>query len=398
MLRKLILIRLFLISLITLPSYFSIAASQSQSDQNNLIKKLNDIKDSTLIYMQPYLKVTDIYLTNKFNNEYHPFIIHAYQSYYKKYGSQVSESVFALDEFLSPLINKTYKNTTTFVYSQYPEMFEDIGNIPTPIKIGYEKLIFSSWNLLNQNSEKLETLSENVKSAVSFTKILLNARKEPTDSKLKSQLFRLRKLLNELRAFNNDLEMRSCFEVHIVDIPLVNSFNTGCNIFVTTPVTEILNDDELRATLAHEMSHGDQGHSVKNLIELSKQTGIHLAFLLMDELDWLVTGKYSPRLSKVIKEGNAPIIFDAFGEQAPQVEVNADLGATVILEKSGHSSNDLISALIKLTDASILEKQISDQQKIESIRKYPELQKRIDKIRERFSELEAFVLTNQIYH
>jgi hypothetical protein len=394
MLRKLILTKLFLTSSITLTSCFSIAAPpsqpqyqpQSQSVHSNWIQKLTDLKDSTFTYWQPYIKTTDTYLTNKFNNEYHPFIIHAYQAYYKNYGPQVSESVFALNDFLSPILNNTYKTTSTFVYSQSPELFDDIENVPTPIKIGYEKLIFSAWNLLNQNSERLENLSENVKSAVSFTQILLDARKEPTDLKLKSQLLRLRKLVNEIRVYNDDLEMRSCFEVHVVDIPLVNSFNTGCNIFVTAPVTVLLTDEELRATLAHEMSHGDQGHTVKNLIELSKQTGIHLSFLMMDELDWLVTGKYSPRLSQVIKEGNAPIIFDAFGKQAPEVEINADIGATVILEKSGHSANDLINALIKLTDASILEKQISNQQRIESIRKYPELQKRIEKIRAGFSQ------------
>jgi Zn-dependent protease with chaperone function len=359
-----------------------------QNSQNQFLSKLQEIKDSTISYWQPHIQPhihrANEYWTDKFNSEIHPFIIHRYSVYYDRYGSKISDKVFKFYEYLSPILSEQYSSTTEYWYSKNPEMFDDLVNVPTPVKKNYEKLIFYAWKILNESPDKLEALSDQAKSSVAFTQILLNARKVPSDHKLKQQLARLNDLLNDLRPFAKDPEMRSCYEVHIVDLSMINSFNTGCNIFVAFPVTEILNDDELRAVLAHEISHGDQGHSIKTIVELSKQTGIHLGFLIMDELDWLVTGRYSPRLTQVIKEGNAPIIFEAFGNQAPQVEIDADLGGGDILKKSGRTPNNLISALIKLTDASIIEKEQSNRDKQESLRKYPDLQKRVQEISDRF--------------
>ena len=45
-----------------------------------------------------------------------------------------------------------------------------------------------------------------------------------------------------------------------------NDINVGCDIYVTNSLIDRLNDEQLLGVLAHELSHGDQGHLVVNLM------------------------------------------------------------------------------------------------------------------------------------
>lgn len=192
---------------------------------------------------------------------------------------------------------------------------------------------------------------------------------------------RLQRLLEDIRPYAKDYGMQDCYRVILVEADFANALNVGCHNLVTTPLVKMLDDDELRAVLAHELAHGDHGHLVKNLWMLATGIGVHLVDLLREEAIWLLTGEIGDRLAAVLAEGNMPPIIAAFASKAPEIEIEADQTAALILERAGFKRQSLKSALIKLHGLSGDDVIAADNSIQEGdIRNYPSLYARLQAI------------------
>ncbi|MBF0106374.1 MAG: M48 family metalloprotease [Deltaproteobacteria bacterium] len=143
-------------------------------------------------------------------------------------------------------------------------------------------------------------------------------------------------------------------------------------------MARLLNDNELRAIIAHEMAHGDKVHGIKNLTKILKSLGLHASELMAEEAVWFLTGEVGPTLKKVTAEGNLTAIIEGNANQTPELEIEADRGGTEILLKGGFNSGHLISALMKLHG----EVPSSASEEKDALSKHPELSVRVSAIKE----------------
>ena len=156
-------------------------------------------------------------------------------------------------------------------------------------------------------------------------------------------------------------------------------------------MVDLLNDDQMRAVLAHEMSHGEVGDLIRTYGSMAKEFLNHVRILMGEEMIWAFTGEIQPYNQRVLdgmkKSGSgvlAPqleMIMEAFSKTAERVEIRADVNATKILKQAGHNPEDLVSALETLTKAAHAEKLKQGAVVDKDIRNYPKLQTRIDAIR-----------------
>jgi predicted Zn-dependent protease len=269
--------------------------------------------------------------------------------------------------------------------------------IALPFKYATEGLVLLSWNVVYGrdyfSSEKIT--SDKIKPGLELIDSAVLAMRDPTGGPRQQ---RVERLLNELRPFSYSSMMSACYSVAVTESTQFNGFNTGCHIFVTRQMVDLLNDDQLRAVLAHEMSHGEVGDLVRTYGSIAREFFAHVRILMGEEMIWAVTGEVQPYNQKILDAVQKPgdshlaaqmqMIMQAFSQTAERVEIRADVNATKILARSGHSGEDLVSALELLTKAAFEEKQkrggaVANK----DVRGYPKLQTRISAIR--FSELPA---------
>jgi Zn-dependent protease with chaperone function len=281
--------------------------------------------------------------------------------------------------------------------SQAQPVFEDsIWDSPhvvgLPLKAATEGLVLLSWNVVYGRdyftSEKIT--SDKIKPGLELIDSAVLAMRDPTGGPRQA---RVERLLNELRPFSYSRLMSACYSVSVTESTQFNGFNTGCHIFVTKQMVDLLNDDQLRAVLAHEMSHGEVGDLVRTYGSLARAFFAHVRTLMGEEMIWAFTGEVQPYNQKILDAVQKPgdthlaaqmqMIMQAFSETAERVEIRADVNATKILEKSGHSGEDLASALQDLTKAAFEQKQKHGGSAAnKDVRGYPKLQTRISAIRE----------------
>ena len=191
---------------------------------------------------------------------------------------------------------------------------------------------------------------------------------------------RLERLLNKIRPYAADPGMRDCYKIRAFDSEIINAFNTGCAIYVSSAIAEVLTDDELAAILAHEVSHGDRGHSAKNLYNVIAKFAGHMGRLIAEEMEWLLTGHVDEYFQRVIDEGNILVYLESFSELGPVQELEADIGAVNLFKRANLSIIPLITALKKLHGVSV-DEQVEDEDDYQGIRDYPSLYKRINAIK-----------------
>ncbi|MCB9025062.1 MAG: M48 family metalloprotease [Bdellovibrionaceae bacterium] len=355
-----------------------------QSTYEYWAPKVKNTYQTTQEYWAPRVEKTmrksALAFDDYFRSQIHPNVKKLYKAYYDKWGQQVGELTVDSLVYISKVVQLKKEQSYEYWRRQFPEFISDLERIPSPLKKAYEKFIYMIWRSQEISTNAIDHMPDKYKKASEFAVMIVNAIKNKTEH---PQTARLKNLLEKLRNFSQDPEMRSCYDVHIIELGFNNAFNTGCNIFITEEMANTLSDENLMAVLAHEMSHGDLGHSVESMLYLISSGGTHVAKLVLDELVWFSTGEQSERLKRVLDEGNFPIILETFGQKAPVQEMEADHGGACLLKAAGLPQEWMRETLLKIHDVDSTEYQewLKNQKEkgdSGSVRQYPSLQKRME--------------------
>jgi hypothetical protein len=316
-----------------------------------------------------------------FHTKIRPKMMAAYKSYYDNFGSQLGDEFYQAYEYLSPKVAHIYENDKTFFRTHDPELYEDFARVPTPIKIAHEEFLFALWGTLNKvsSTQKISKLNERFAKPTQMV-FEASAVRNGTSKVADVEQTRLERLLNDIRDYAPDKEMRSCFRIYGVPSQIINAINVGCSIFVNKALYDILDDNEVRAVLSHEMSHGSNGDGIKTFGHLIKSIFAHYSVLAAEETIWLLTDEEMEYLTAHYQSGPGEQLINRVAEQAPALEIRADMNGAKILNSAGYSAEPMISALTKLHDAA-MKKKLKDKDNRKSVRNYPTLEKRVEAIR-----------------
>lgn len=120
--------------------------------------------------------------------------------------------------------------------------------------------------------------------------------------------------------------------VGIINQDEVNAANAGnCEFYVTVGLLRRASEDQLRGILAHELAHQDLGHVARAQV-LGAGLGILSAGL---QQLFPGAGALAPIAGELVARGHSR-----------NEEYAADRHAVQILQRTGHSKNDLVDALI----------------------------------------------------
>lgn len=239
----------------------------------------------------------------------------------------------------SPLI---LKGITVFTEADY---LKNISRFPAPAKKALNRFESYSLSRAKIEAEKYKNaswLSEKVKAFLIVMADLMN----PIQDSLRQA--RLDRLVNRLRPFVYDNGMRECYRAHLMGSELENAINIGCDIYVTNSLMDRLNDLQLLGVLAHELSHGDQGHLVVNLMNEGTSLKKHILKYFSEVIEEATSDVTKTYLDSIRKSGHFDNFLTTYSELAPKIEIQADQGAVLILTRAGIDRKHLIDALIIL--------------------------------------------------
>jgi len=142
---------------------------------------------------------------------------------------------------------------------------------------------------------------------------------------------RLRRVMVPLfRGMNHPCRVEQA-RVGIINQDEINAANAGnCEFYVTMGLLRRANDDQLRGVLAHELAHQDLGHVAKAQV-LGAGLGILAAGL---QQLFPGAGALAPIAGELVVRGHSR-----------NEEFSADRHAVGILQRTGHSKDDLVDAL-----------------------------------------------------
>lgn len=149
---------------------------------------------------------------------------------------------------------------------------------------------------------------------------------------------RLRRVMVPLfRGMNQPCRVEQT-RVGIINQDEINAANAGnCEFYVTMGLLRRANDDQLRGVLAHELAHQDLGHVAKAQV-LGAGLGILAAGL---QQLFPGAGALAPIAGELVVRGHSR-----------NEEFSADRHAVGILQRTGHSKDDLVDALSWIRRAS----------------------------------------------
>lgn len=296
-------------------------------------------------YVSPRVEFIKFYWGHEFKTKLQPKVIKAYSFYYNHAGSDIADYFYDSYKIIKPKFDTTIQNTHEYYETHHLVTYRYLSDIPAFLKIGYEQFIFQIWK--NLNRLKGHEAIEEHKQALGMAEAAVQA-KQSQDYFEKNRY--LNDLLNEIKYFSYDYGMQNCYQAYVVDLDFINAFNTGCSVFVSIALYNEFEDDPdaLRAILAHEIAHGDRGHSLKTMGQLLKSSTKHFGQFGMEWLLWVVTGKKHEFYKKVDEESHMNMVMHEFSQKAPAIELDADVVGAEILEKAGFSKHDLKRALVKL--------------------------------------------------
>lgn len=154
-----------------------------------------------------------------------------------------------------------------------------------------------------------------------------------------------------IRPYSLNRSLRDSYTVRIIDSDVPNSYCVGDNIFISKKMVEILSPDELKAVLAHELSHGDNHQNLMTLYLTLGSTILTFGSLLQDDLKYFVTGEEGDVLKAVRTKGMFGFMGESlklFGPMAPYIEIEADKGAARTLLRAGIPVERFEEALIRI--------------------------------------------------
>lgn len=283
------------------------------------------------------------------------------------------EWIDTAEEFWTPRVVEALSVAKEFwCLDRFPGLCSKFDRLPASLKKGFDA--YAVWSLKRlAGISKSQHLPPIIKDQVEYYAEVFKPSNDPAMSA------RANRALERIRPFNADPAMRSCYSVTVLDANVPNAFNTGCHIFVTSELMkDMQKDEEVSAVFAHEMSHGDYGHAVKNVGYLSESLGHHFYELIVDEMDWLTTGRIGNQLTSVMRHGNLPVFLQFYGKFGPRIEIEADVRGVLVLKKAGIDPANLKQALIKLH--MIAGYDLTTDKDYDSLRDYPSLKTRLEAI------------------
>lgn len=315
----------------------------------------------------------------RIDQNYLPAIRSAYSGLEKQHGPVVAEQYRLLVSFWGPILRDQKKLVSGYWLKRHPEFFEELGRVPAPIKIALGEGIARSVMTLGEQARKAglgtDRVPEPLRAAAEFhSDNLIPSRNQKLSQRVAS-------ILETLKPWALDRQMIPCYRSILLQGADPNAFNIGCSVFVTEGLAKSLTDAELAGVLAHELSHADQGHLIKNMGLALAAVGSHFGELIADESVWLLTGKTGPKLQQVLHQGSMKLILDHYGSAAPAIEFEADRDGVRMMERAGYERQALRQALIKLhgydSEAEIDEE---DAETYDDLRDYPSLRNRLKAI------------------
>lgn len=293
-------------------------------------------------------RITADYWGRHFEEELHPKLIELYSKYYEAYGRQAGENFWISYDAVAPEVERIRRETISYYDEHHPEMMRFLGDIPAFVKKPYESFIIAIWQRMSSvDPKEFERLSKEKRRSVEMAMAAGNALRNPNHG---PEHQRLNSLLDQIKYRSFDYGMQDCYEVVYFDYDIKNAFNIGCHIFFSNRLYEFIgdDDDQLRAILAHELSHGDRGHGLKTLFQMGSAGAAHGFHFGMQELVWLATGDQMPLLETVKSDGHAKEVMKRFASNTPRIELDADRTGAQILNAAGFSAKPLIQVLERL--------------------------------------------------
>jgi Zn-dependent protease with chaperone function len=133
-----------------------------------------------------------------------------------------------------------------------------------------------------------------------------------------------------LKGMNKPLDP-SQVKVGVMDDPSINAANAGGGQFlVTTGLLQKANDDQLRGVLAHELAHEDLHHVAK---AQTLGAGLNIGAIILDQII-PGSGAITPIAGQLLARG-----------YSRKEEYQADAHGAEILERTGHSRQEMIDTL-----------------------------------------------------
>ncbi|MBT4761507.1 MAG: M48 family metalloprotease [Bdellovibrionaceae bacterium] len=309
----------------------------------------------TLEYWTPILSPvygrTKSFWSKEFQSSIHPSVIRYYQWYYEKYGKSVSTHLNRSMNYLEPKLFEVYVYTLSYYQNNHPITLQFLSDIPAFVKKSYEKFILSVWVMLSEvEDSEFESIDNSQRVPVDLIRVIARSL---NNSNISEEEKRLNILFQQIRSFGFDSGMQDCYKIKVFQLPIVNAVNTGCHIFVSEPLLDLVgeSDDELVALMAHEMAHADQGHNMKTFFSLASAGVSHTAKMSMENLLWLATGEMSDYGNKTERSDHLSMVMEKFSFEAPLLEIAADQRAVMILNRAGISAKSLIQLLKRLHHA-----------------------------------------------
>lgn len=295
---------------------------------------------------KPHERVRDE-LFRAFHDDIHPKLISAYNFYLNTYGNAIGATALKAFDHVAPRAKASFSQFFNYIHNINPEFVEEIRRVPAPFKMLFEKLMFSLYFLEYSVTERVTGKPLQIGApgeiGVIAVKVLTGQLRSPHDQNL-----RLNKLLEDIRPHVLDKEMATCYKVHAVPLKIYElAVSTGCNIFIFEGLYANFEDHELRAIIAHEIAHSDEGDSIKRFAFVTKTLGYHFSRLTLEELHWILTGEILEYLDRTGQDGNTSVALETFNKDMQKTELRADMISVRILNAAGFSGNDAISALFK---------------------------------------------------
>lgn len=325
-----------------------------------------------------WFRTAEDYWVPHINDEYLPAIRNVYARLGNRFGPAIAHQYRVVMDYWGPILDHQEKIVTDYWYSRNPAYFDRWARVPAPVKKAVDHVISHSLLSLGAHGPDAQVnsqyLPERLRRALeTYSKMMIPTKDVAFQN-------RLDWLVERLRYSAVDSEMIHCYQAIGLESTIHNAFNTGCTIFVSRSLAELLNDNELRAVLAHEMSHGDQGHLVKNIGLLGSSMGGYFTQLVSEDTVWILTGEVGPVLGKVISDGNMNLIIDRYSTKAPAIEIAADQGGVGILERAGFKRQSLKDALTLLYGYQPGDVIPPQEDEVKSLRNYPSLYSRLQAI------------------
>ncbi len=384
----------------------------------------DDVKSAgefhTKKWIQPQLSLVRNYWTNWWTNEYAPMAKDGYEELDKKsapFFKKTYEVVFGkahpelvaqsrqINDFYSEKMASAYpkmesmtrpqllalqgqlKKGKKALHDSNPFLWAHLSQMPAPLKKTADYFLSMSLANFAETSEEELKDAYQYKQAEEVVDAVMYVHRSMQRGALPHLQKRAEKALEAIRPHVLDVTMQDCYRIIVTKSKEINAFNTGCTVYVTSAVVELMNDAELKATIAHELAHGDHGHYVKNFYILARTATKHYFSMLMEDVDFVLNDKVGPRMKSVIEDKNKAraknldqkgglnrfvmtvpdlsfnnfnVIMNEYASFAPAVEIEADQSAEKILRRAGFKPMSMARPLLKL-HATLYQRELDDE-------------------------------------